>query len=484
MLQERSPFARWPWPAAARHTIRRCGHVGIALGGLLASALGQAAEYASLSQVESATETRTYTQQVRDKKFADSERAFLTGILLPQLAQEANRPAIGRTRQRIRELAVRDAAPETLAQINAVLRDEMTRLAKDADAEPLLRINAILLLGELVGSDGRPWPEAAAGLVAMAADKAAPAALRIAAVTGLARHLAGAEGAAAPAAAAEAPVVVELIKTRPEGDPVAADWLVARAIEMTAAIPPSPALAAGLAAIVADETANIDLRVRAAAAAGRLASPDAGIDAAQLIGTIRSLAIAAIKADLAAAEDRRFARKLGSPESMAGGMAGEGGFGLAPPPRGGRAEGGGGMFGGQFGGGEFGGQLGGLESGLEPVDEDAVPTLACRRDAWRLFLLAEAIRPARSGPGLAGLLEGDAATAAADLATALRTAALDLDAQPEEATLTASLATLEATAVGGKAAPAAGRPAEGPMPPAGGQVPPTSPFDQPAPSPF
>ncbi len=134
MLQERSPFARWPWPAAARHTIRRCGHVGIALGGLLASALGQAAEYASLSQVESATETRTYTQQVRDKKFADSERAFLTGILLPQLAQEANRPAIGRTRQRIRELAVRDAAPETLAQINAVLRDEMTRLAKDADA--------------------------------------------------------------------------------------------------------------------------------------------------------------------------------------------------------------------------------------------------------------------------------------------------------------------------------------------------------------
>jgi hypothetical protein len=483
MLQAIVLLARRPRPAASCRSRRRGAVSAITLAWVLAATLGQAADYASLSQVESATETRDYSQQVRDKKFAEAEQAYLTGILLPQLAKEANRPAIGRTRQRIRELAVRDAAPETFARINAVLRDEMSRLSKDADAEPVLRINAVLLIGELVGPDGKPWPDAAAGLAAVAADKAAPAALRIAAVTGLARHLAAAEGTAAPAAAAAAPVVVDLIRTRPEGDPVAADWLVARAIEMTAAVPPSPDLAAGLAAILTNETASVDLRVRAAAALGKLSSPDAGIDAAGLIGQIRSLAIAAIKADLAAAEDRRFARKLGSPESMAGGMAGEGGFGLAPPPRG-LAESGGGMFGGQFGGQFGGGEFGGPEAGLEPVDEDAVPTLACRRDAWRLFLLAEAIRPARSGPGLAGLLEGDAATAAADLATALRTAALDLDAKPDEATLTTSLAALEATAAGGKTAPATGRPADGAEPPAGGQTPPASPFDQPAPSPF
>lgn len=484
MLQETVRFARRLRPAASCRSRRRRAVSGIALAWLLASAIGHAADYASLSQVESATETRDYSQQVRDKKFGEAEQAYLTGTLLPQLAKEANRPTIGRTRQRIRELAVRDAAPETFPRINAVFRDEMTRLAKDADVEPVLRINAVLLIGELVGPDGKPWPDAAAGLAAVAADKAAPAALRIAAMTGLTRHLAAAEGPAAPAAAAAAPVVIDLIKMRPEGNPVAADWLVARAIEMTAAIPPSPDLAAGLAAILTNETASVDLRVRAAAALGKLSSPDAGIDAAGLIGQIRSLAIAAIKADLAAAEDRRFARKLGSPESIAGGMAGEGGFGLAPPPRG-LVESGGGMFGGQFGGGQFGGgEFGGPEAGMEPVDADAVPTLACRRDAWRLFLLAEAIRPARSGPGLAGLLEGDTATAAADLATALRTAALDLDAKPDEATLTTSLAAIEATAAGGKAAPAAGRPADGAKPPAGGQTPPATPFDQPAPSPF
>jgi len=120
----------------------------------------------------------------------------------------------------------------------------------------------------------------------------------------------------------------------------------------------------------------------------------------------------------------------------------------------------------------------------ELADGDAVPPLACRRNAWRLFLLAEAIQPARSGPGLAGLLQGDAATAAADLATALRQAALDLDAQPDEATLKKALKSLAAAAGPGKA----GQPAT-PEPPAGGQAPGGSPFDppaagQPADSPF
>jgi len=123
-------------------------------------------------------------------------------------------------------------------------------------------------------------------------------------------------------------------------------------------------------------------------------------------------------------------------------------------------------------GGEFG-----FDGGLgAEADEDAVPPLACRRDAWRLFTLAEAIRPGRSGPGLAEMLAGDAAAAAGDLASTLRQAALDLDAQPDEPTLKQALASIKDAGL-----PAKGQPAGQAAPPAAGEArPPASPFDIPA----
>jgi hypothetical protein len=442
-----------------------CGHAAV---------VGQGADFASLSQVESASETKTYTQQVRAKKFGADEQAFLTTTLVPQLSKEANRPAIGRTRIRIRELAVRDAAAEMFEPVNSTLRDAMVRLANDKDVELLVRVNAMLMVGELVGPDSKPWPAAAEVLAKTVADKAAPPAVRIAALSGLAAHLRAGEGSAGQAAALAKPVLADLIASRPAGDPVAADWMVSRAIELAPLVAPPPEVVAALGGLLADEQAATDLRVRAAAAVGRLASPDAGIDAGKAVSQIRSLAIAALETDLNAAEDRRFAKQLSSPAGTGPGVGGEPGFGFAPPPQG-LELGGGGIFGGELGGGE------GMP---ELADEDAVPTLACRRDAWRLFLLAEAIQPARSGPGLAGLLQGDAATAAADLATALRQAALDLDAQPDEATLKQALASLSAAAGPGKG----GQPTN-PEQPAGGQAPGGSPFDppatgQPADSPF
>ena len=126
----------------------------------------------------------------------------------------------------------------------------------------------------------------------------------------------------------------------------------------------------------------------------------------------------------------------------------------------------------------FGGEgAGDLGAGLTPaiVDEDAVPTLACRRNAWRLFTLAEAIKPARSGAGLAGLLSGAAATAATDLATDLRESAIDLDKQPDEATLAAALAKLQELAPTAAPAPGPGQPAA-----TGAPAKEASPFDQPA----
>ena len=155
-----------------------------------------------------------------------------------------------------------------------------------------------------------------------------------------------------------------------------------------------------------------------------------------------------------------------------GGLAAGGGLGgavAAPGPRAGGPE--------ASGGGLFGGPIGGeLEGGAalpEVVDEDAVPPLACRRNAWRLSRLAEAVQPARGGPGLAGMLQGEPAATAAELATTMRQAAVELDANPDEGAVAAALAELRNLA--GAAAPPAGGAGK-----ADGQATPASPFDQPA----
>lgn len=429
----------------------------------------RAADYASLAQVEAASETRDYSQQVRDKKFATDQEAYLRNTLLPQLSVEANRPVIARTRQRIRELALRDAAKEVFEPVNSLLRDDMLKLAGDGDAEPIVRVNAMLLVGELIGADGKPWPGAAAALAAATGDQQLPLAVRVAALAGLSGHVTAAGAGSPELAALAGPAVAGLVTNPPEGDPVAARWLLARALDLLPAVNPPPAAIAATAAILADEKADTDVRVRAAMALGKLAKPAAAIDAAAAVAQIRDLAIAALAADLAAAEERRFAKKLGSRDASAGGFGGGRGEGFMPPA--GPMFGGGGMPGGPLGG-EFGG---GATEAVED-DEDAVPPLACRRDAWRLHVCAEAISPTRSGPGLAELLAGDAQAAAGDLAAGLRQAALDLDAQPTEDTLEQALASLrEAAGAAGGAA------ADGPVkPPApGGQKPAASPFDGP-----
>lgn len=438
----------------------------IAVWGMLPPAAVHGAGYDSWSKVEQAQETRDYGAQIREGKFDAAQKAFIDETLLPQLGLEANRPSIAAVRQRIRDVAVRGATKkEVVDQGNAALRDGMLKTVADKDAALLVRVNAMLLVGELQDVDRAPWTGSLSVLSKAVGDAGLPLAIRVAALNGLSRHVAGA-GAGSPAATAAAPVVAALVTSPPEGDTAAVRWLLSRALDLLPRVPAQPQAVAAAAKILADAKADIDLRVRAAAAVGSLAKADSGVDAGGAVGQIKSLAIAGLAADLDAAEARRFSKKLAG-SSLPGGGAERGG--LTPPPPS-RLE--------QGGGGGFGGLLGGdLGAGGVPtvVDEDAVPTLACRRNAWRLFTLAEAIKPARSGAGLAGLLSGDAATAAADLATLLREAAIDLDKQPDEAVLKDALAELQKSAGPADAAAGPGKPAEKTAPTA-----PASPFDQPA----
>lgn len=409
-----------------------------------------AAEFDSWQKVENAEETRDYGQQLREGKFEGPQQRFLSGILLPQLALPANRMIIGQVRQRIREIATQGASqPPIFEGSNALVLNSMVRTARDAGADPLTRVNAILLVGELQGADRKPWKGAVQSLAVAAADAKLPLEVRIAALAGLARHASAGDDAFAAQAG---PALAAIIGSPPDGDPAAVSWLLARAVDLLPAAQPAAAATAALARIAADDGADLDLRIRASSALAKVATRGASGDPAALIGMIRPLAIAGLQRDLAAAEARRFTRQVTAGGSVPGNtLFDERGF--------------------PAGEGIFGGPAGG--SGLVAIDEDAVPVLACRRNAWRLATLADAVKPESGSGGLGALVEGDAAAAALDLAADLRRASRAILASPDEKILAEALATLSRPA--GAAGAAADRPAKEAEDPR----PPTSPFDDP-----
>ena len=91
----------------------------------------------------------------------------------------------------------------------------------------------------------------------------------------------------------------------------------------------------------------------------------------------------------------------------------------------------------------------GVDPTGQPTVEQLIPREACRRAAWRLWVLAEAILSDDSKRGVA-LLGGEASPAAVDLAQSLRRAAMDLDATAEESMLRQALADLKPAAPAAK----------------------------------
>jgi hypothetical protein len=284
--------------------------------------------------------------------------------------------------------------------------------------------------------------------------------VRVAAVAGLARHVDAARvagGGDPQLAQATAKSLLTIMTAAPsEADGAASDWLVSRALDMAAVVMPqaTPEAAAAIAAILDDASRAVDVRVRAAAALGTMATAEATINAAQAVAAIRGLAVEAVKADLATAAERAIAARMSGqpgqgmvpgmiPGMMPGGIEGGGGGfpgGVGFP--GGGIPGGGGFPG---GGGEFGGGAG--------VPDDPIDALVVRRDAWRLMTLANAVEAADGSRGLATLLAANAADGAKAIAQTLREAAVSLDRSPDATSLRQALAAIQ------RAAPAAAGPA-------------------------
>ena len=429
------------------------------------------ARFAGWAKVESAAETRNYREAMKSGgPFDQAARGFLEEIALPQLALEANRSTIERIRKRIREYLLADIANEKAADeaIKAAMAFMETLAGKD-DADPVVRVNAMLLIGELQSMDRKPWQPAAAVLAGAAANADLPKAVRIAACVGLARHVEATKGVAEEQQrmAAVAVPAITAILNEPAKEPtsqtmaVENDWMAARCLSMLPQLGPlSPATAVDVLRILNDDNRSINVRVRAATALAAAGGPDSKIDKAAVIQSIGALATTALERDVAAADklllDRQYSGTSGQPlPGMMPGMMPPGMMppGMMPPgmmPPGMMPPGMPGI---------------GVDPTGQPTVEQLIPREACRRAAWRLWVLAEAILTDDSKRGVA-LLGGEASPAAVDLAQSLRRAAMDLDATPEELMLRQALADLKPAAPAAKTeeeTPAAeGQPAAAP----------------------
>lgn len=364
---------------------------------------------ADWKKLETAAETE-YKNPLEEGGAVDAKiRGFLREKALPQLGLDSNRATIEKTRRRMRDFllgGIEDA--KAFDDVSRVILDFMSALARDPEADAVVRVNAMLLVGELRGRDNKqPWPPAAPVLAATVADAKLPAELRIAALAGLTRHLEAAKAAGTElpdAKAATDALAVVLTAPTAAADAVAANWLLARALTvLPAATPTLPKeLAAAVVRLLDDSSRPIDVRVRAAAALGAAAKQASALDAAKAVAAVQALATAALTHDLDRVAQQR------ANES----------FSVAPAT-----------------------DAAAPSSKQESQTRTTMAELACRRNAWRLVTLADAIATEDGTGGLATLL-GKAGDPARELATTLRTQGLAIDADPSEEAVAAAAESL------------------------------------------
>lgn len=377
-------------------------------------------KFTNWTKVDGSDQRRVYVDAMREANpnaFAGPVRDFAVDTVLPQLQEEMNRSSIEVVRRKMRALLLDNVGdPKSFEAASRAVLDFMMPLARDEKADPVVRINAVLLIGELRARDNKtsPWAGSLEPLTSLAGDAKLPLAIRIAAMAGLAGHVEAAQkkGTATAASLGKAlvPVFLPMIDGPIAGDRTAGDWLTSRALDMLPVVMPELGAEAAAAPnkVLADQTRPTDVRVRAAAALGTAARAASGIDAGQAISAMRALAIAAIEADLRTAEQR----------------AGIGPAAAAPV----------------------------AAVGVNPADGPAPAKIqslsesVVRRAAWRLAVLARAIGAEEGKGGLVELVPENQKVAARDLAAALLQGSQDLDLAPVEETMRSVLDSLRSPA--------------------------------------
>jgi len=274
---------------------------------------GDDAKFSSWSKVEAAPETKAYREaMVAGGAFDAATREFLEQVALPQLALETNRSSIERIRKRLREFLLGGIANEKSADdATKTVASFMESLAAKDDASPVVRVNAMLLIGELQSTDRKPWPPAVTPLARAIANTDLPKAVRIAACVGLAKHVEATKGAVEEqqrVSAVAVPAIMAIFKETTAPETIAADdWMTSHCLTMLPRLSPiQPEVIAEMFRVLGDGNRAVDVRVRAAAAISQTNGAAEQIDAVKAVQLIRELAIKGLELDLQESNKRRF----------------------------------------------------------------------------------------------------------------------------------------------------------------------------------
>ncbi len=238
-------------------------------GGMLAGlASAQEPKYSSWKQVEAAPETRDFLVAMKGGGGLDAAATtYLEEIVFPQLAMPENQGDLDEVRDRLRTRILGSFANDDIQNAaNRLVVQGMQRLVADEALAMGVRLNAILLLGELEAKSGGLWPEALQPLATVAADASMPLALRVGAMIGLSQHLSRAANRSDPAiVAAMLPAAEPALMTSlamPEdgtsSDLLAAEWLASQVLRLLPQVMPkaSPQVAEKVFAVLAESVAG------------------------------------------------------------------------------------------------------------------------------------------------------------------------------------------------------------------------------------
>jgi len=210
------------------------------------------------------------------KTFADYCR-----LLIAELTWKENIPSLPEKRKSVKTKELSKlggaAAPDLHDQLNKMILDEMQKVAKDKRYPRAVRLNCVLMIGELDQSEphgltaGTPLPEATPVLMGIFADESLHYALRIDALVCLNRHV----NADLPADRRRALVdsLASLLKTKdaPKGkSPLGHMWLRMVACEVIETMAAQgeeadqPEVIAGLKSLIGEKDTDLWLRCRAA----------------------------------------------------------------------------------------------------------------------------------------------------------------------------------------------------------------------------
>ena len=333
--------------------------------GVAGEAFAQEPKYSSWKQVEAAPETREFLTAMKSGGGLDaSASTYLEEIVFPQFTMPENQGDLDEVRDRIQTRILGSFGTDDIQDAaNALVVSGMQRLVDDDALGMGVRLNAILLIGELEAKSGGLWPGAVQPLATVAADPATPLSLRIGAMIGLTQHLSRAAARSdstilasmLPTAAPALMASLEMPENGSASEQLAAEWLASQVLKLLPNVMPkaTPQVAENVFGLMADSSRGLDLRVRAAYALGTTADAGSGIDVAEAVAMVEALAIDTLASDVALADERAFERDFLSAGGGRGGFGGPGGMmgsgegmaGMGPMGMGMRGMGPGGMRG-------------------------------------------------------------------------------------------------------------------------------------------